>query len=139
VTTAPGTGTAHERPPGIALIVIFLIVDAAVGIADVAFDLQLTSRAVWLAGLAEWVPVFLVGVALVELVAAVGLWRGSRPAWVVVMLLVGVGLVFGLYLRWVDEPNYPRLALNVVMAFYLTQGAVRAYVMATRSARPQRE
>jgi hypothetical protein len=43
------------------------------------------------------------------------------------MLVVGIGLLAGLTMYGRGDPYYPRLVLNVIMAFYLNQGAVRRY------------
>ena len=71
----------------------------------------------------------LAAIAALKVVAAVGLWVGSKRAWVLTMLLVGLSLVIliALYLSGVDEPRYLRLAINVVIAFYLNQGLVHDY------------
>ncbi len=43
------------------------------------------------------------------------------------MLLAGLGLLTSLYVYWLGDPAYLPLALNVILAFYLNQGAVRSY------------
>jgi hypothetical protein len=126
--TSSAVTTRPPRPPGVALIALFLATDAFVGVAELAYGVSAVMRTDAPAGSSAWLPALLVAVAVVEIAAAVGLWRGSRRAWVVTMLLVGVGLVAGLVLRWAGEPSYLRLAINMVMALYLNQGAVRDYV-----------
>ena len=43
------------------------------------------------------------------------------------MLLVGISLIVNLVLYWNGEKVYPRMAIDVVLALYLNQGAVRDY------------
>jgi hypothetical protein len=125
---SPTTTTRPPRPAGVALIALFLLVDAAVGFAEVVLGMSPVVRSDSVAAATGWMPGLLVVITLLEAWAAVGLWRGSRRAWVMAMLLVGVGLVAGLVLRWAGDPSYIRLAIYVVMALYLNQGAVREYV-----------
>ena len=42
----------------------------------------------------DGMPVVIVALAALRIVAAVGLWLGSRRAWVLTMLIVGIGLLF---------------------------------------------
>lgn len=125
---SPREARRPPRPPGIALIALFLVADAILGLFELVSERSVVLHRSTLAGSATWMPALLVGISLLEAWAAIGLWRGSRRAWVLTMLLVGLGLVVGLAMRWVGEPTYVRLALYVVAAFYLNQGAVRAYV-----------
>jgi hypothetical protein len=64
-------------------------------------------------------------VAAAMIVAALGLLLRMRWAWALTMLLVGVGLVVNLAAYVRGDPNYLRLAIFVVTAFYLNQRAVR--------------
>jgi uncharacterized membrane protein (DUF2068 family) len=68
-----------------------------------------------------------------RVVVAVGLWRGLRWAWVLTMLVVGIGLLVSLYVFWLGDPAYPRMAIDIVVAFYLNQGAVRHHFDRSRS------
>ena len=69
--------------------------------------------------------------------AAVGLWFGWRRGWVLTMLLVGISLILDLWLYWNGQRYYLRMAFDVVLAFYLNQGAVRDFfVRPTPERRP---
>ena len=48
-----------------------------------------------------------------------------RRAWVLTMLLVGISLTLNLWLYWTGQHLYLRMAIDVVLAMYLNQGAVR--------------
>lgn len=117
----------RERPLGVVIIALFLLVDSVVSVIQVIFDTTLSTRTDTLLDINEWMPGFVVAMGGVRVVTAVGLWLGRRWAWVLSMLVVGVGLVMGFYLYWLGDPGYLRLLINVVMAFYLNQGAVRDY------------
>ncbi len=117
----------RTRPVGVAVIAIFLVVDAALMLLQLSVDTTMSTRTATLLRISELAPAGFVILALLRLVAAVGLWRGSRRAWVLAMLLVGVGLIISLYLYALGDPPYLRMAIDVVIAFYLNQGAVRDY------------
>lgn len=115
------------RPVGVAVIGFLLAADAFVVLAALAFDMPFVIRKDALLDIGDSMPVLIAGLAIVRLIAAIGLLLGSRRAWVLVMLVVGVGSILGFYLYWIGAPSYPRLAVNIVIAFYLNQGAVRDY------------
>ena len=119
--------TLPARPLGVAVIALFLLVDAALSIADVLGFLPAALDRGPLREITEYAPGPLLTVALLEIAAAVGLWRGSRRAWVLAMLLVGLSLVSDLYLFASGDPRYARLIIDIVMAFYLNQGMVREH------------
>jgi hypothetical protein len=109
----------------VAVIAIFLLLDATLSIADILGILPAGLDRGPLREITQYAPGPLLGLAVVEIVAAVGLWRGSRRAWVLAMLIVGISLVADLYLFASGEPRFARLGIDVVMAFYLNQGMVR--------------
>ena len=119
--------TRPKRPLGVAVIAVFLLVDAVVGVGQLAIDTPLMTRTDTLLSITEWAPAGIVVLAVLRLVAAVGLWRGSRGAWVLAMLMVGIGLLISLALYWRGDPSYPRMVIDIVIAFYLNQGLVRDY------------
>jgi hypothetical protein len=112
---------------GVAVIAIFLVVDAALMLLQLSVDSAMSTRMATLLRISDLAPAGFVILSLLRLVAAVGLWRGSRRAWVLAMLLIGVGLITSLYLYALEDPPYLRMAIDVVIAFYLNQGAVRDY------------
>jgi hypothetical protein len=111
----------------VALISLFLLLDTAAALSEIFLDLPLYSRSAVIREAEGALLGLLIGFALLRIVAAVGLWRGSRGAWILTMLLAGVGLVVGLAGWWQGEPNLLRLALHTVIAFYLNQHDVRRY------------
>jgi uncharacterized membrane protein (DUF2068 family) len=134
MTAAPKPQNA--RPLGVAVIAVFLVLDGALVLLQLGVDSAMSTRMSTLLRISDLAPAGFVVLAALRLVAAVGLWRGSRWAWVLAMLLVGIGLLVSLYLYALDDPSYPRLAIDVVMAFYLNQGAVRDYFEDRAGGRP---
>ena len=117
----------RERPFGVVLIALFLAADGALAIGQIALDTSLSTRTATLLEIGAWVPGVMVAVAILRLLAAGGLWLGYRWAWALSMLLAGLGLLTSFYVYWLGDPAYLPLALNVMLAFYLNQGAVRSY------------
>jgi hypothetical protein len=114
-----------RRPLGVAVIAVFLMVGTVVSVLQLTGDTPITTRMQALLDLSDLAPGGVLVLAALRAVAAVGLWKGARWAWVLTMLMVGIGLVLSLYLYAKGEPPYLRLAIDVVIAFYLNQGAVR--------------
>jgi hypothetical protein len=68
----------------------------------------------------------IVAVAALRIVAALGLLARVRAAWVLVMLITGVGLALTITGYALGRPDAVRLLLDVASAFYLNQPGVRA-------------
>lgn len=115
------------RPLGVAVVAIFLVVNAAMLVVQLLADTPFGMRAQTLDDVHPWTPAFFALVAGISLLAAAGLWLGYRWAWALTMLVVGISLVASLLLYWRGDPPYLRMAIDVVLAFYLNQGAVRDY------------
>lgn len=116
-----------KRPLGVAVTVIFLALNAVMMAIQLVGDTPFATRVQTLTDIHPWTPAFFVVVVGASLVAAGGLWLGHRWAWALAMVVVGVSLVASLYLYWLGDPPYPRMAIDVVLAFYLNQGVVRDY------------
>lgn len=99
--------------------------DAFVALLQLTGDTPVTTQTQTLLDISDHAPGGVLLLAALRAVAAVGLWRGSRRAWVLAMVMVGVGLVLSLYLYGLGDPPYVRMLIDVVIAFYLNQGAVR--------------
>jgi hypothetical protein len=69
------------------------------------------------------IVVGLFGAAMI--VAGIGMLLRIRSAWGLAMFLVGVGLAANLVSYFLGDPNLLRLAIFVVIAFYLNQRVVR--------------
>jgi|RhiMethySRZTD1v2_1073278.scaffolds.fasta_scaffold2373822_1 hypothetical protein len=117
----------RQRPVGVVLIAAFLIADAALAIAGHLFDLQTGTRQDLLAAPDEQAALVVIGLVILRVIAAIGLWFGWRRGWVLTMLLVGISLILDLWLYFDGRPYYVRMAFDVILAFYLNQGAVREY------------
>lgn len=130
ITSAVGTG---RRPLGIAVIAIFLVLDAVFAVAQVVTDSPFSTRTETLADVHEWFPGLSLAFAALRVVVAIGLWRGMRWAWVLTMLVLGIGLFVSLVVYWLGDPAYARMAIDVVAAFYLNQGDVRHFFQRPRS------
>jgi lysylphosphatidylglycerol synthetase-like protein (DUF2156 family) len=124
MTAAPDLARGR-RPLGVAVIAVFLLVDALVVTVQLAADTPLTTSIDTLLEISDVAPGGVLLLAALRAVVAVGLWMGSRRAWVLTMVMVGIGLVVSLYLYAQGHPPYLRLAIDVVIAFYLNQGSVR--------------
>lgn len=134
VTRRPETQMNAKRPLGVAVVAIFLVVNATLVAVQLVADTPFSTRVQTLNDVHPWTPVFFVLVTGVSLLAAAGLWLGQRWAWALTMLVVGISLVASLVLYWQGDPPYPRMAIDVVLAFYLNQGAVRDYFEGRREA-----
>ena len=116
-----------KRPLGVAVMVIFLVLNAVAMVIQLVVDTPYGTRTQTLTDIHQWTPGFFVVLIGVGLLAAGGLWLGYRWAWALAMIVVGISLVVSLYLYWLGNPPYQRMAIDVVIAFYLNQGAVREY------------
>jgi hypothetical protein len=117
----------RERPVGVAVIALFNVAGALVALGQLVVDVPYLTTGAKLAEVHPAMPALIVFIAVLRLAAAAGLWMGSRRAWVLTMLIVGVGLLGNLWLFAMGEPAYLAMAVDVVIAFYLNQGAVRDY------------
>ena len=116
------------RPPGIWVIVVLELFNAGITLVDLlgGYDLlrggvgQLTSESEAF----RWVVILW---SVLVLVAAVWLWLLSRRGWALMMVLVGVALAVHLEIWWTqpERTQWLRLAMNVVVAFYLNSAQVR--------------
>jgi hypothetical protein len=124
---SPTASTSRQRPLGVAVIAVFLVLDAVGALATLAIDSPLMTRTSTLLEINAAMPAVVFTLAILRLMAAVGLWLGWRRAWPLTMLLVGTGLLFSLYLYAIGDPPYLRLAIDIIIAFYLNQGVVRDF------------
>jgi hypothetical protein len=71
----------------------------------------------------------LVGLIILLIVAAIGLWLLRPMAWALNMIVMGFLLVIGLWFHFSEQSgltNDAGLLLNVLIVFYLVQPDVRA-------------
>ena len=138
MSTPAGEGTRPRRPVGVVLIAAFLVIDAALAIGARVFDIGTGTRQDVFAGPEGQTSIVVMVLVGLRVVAAVGLWLGWRRGWVLTMLLVGISLAIDLWLYWNGQAQYIRMTIDVVLALYLNQGAVRDWFepSSKRSAAP---
>jgi hypothetical protein len=68
--------------------------------------------------------------------AAVGLLLRIQAAWGLTMLIVGLGLAVNLVAYIAGDPNFLRMTIFVLMAFYLNARPVRDVFLGPTAARP---
>jgi hypothetical protein len=122
----------RRRPFGV--LVVALIQLSSVGFAVIA---GLTSWDVPWEGLVTtylqehaWARLVVLTMAIVVVVAAVGMWRLRYWGWALMVSLVGISLLLDLLTWWrsgseANLATYVRLTLDVVCAFYLNTTAVQ--------------
>jgi len=127
MTDSAAEGTRRQRPLGVVVIAVFLVADAVLSLSEHVFNLGTGTRQDLLADGEGRVSLLIIVLVTLRLVAAAGLWRRWRRGWILAMLLVGASLVVDLALYWQGQALYVRMAIDVVLALYLNQGAVREY------------
>lgn len=66
-----------------------------------------------------------VAIILLILITTIGLWFRARSAWVMAMLLIGVGLGYNIWKYLEGAPLYLSMLIHVVAVFYLNERSVR--------------
>lgn len=64
-------------------------------------------------------------IILLIVVAAIGLWFRDRAAWILAMILIGVGLGYNIWAYIEHTPVYISMATHVLAVFYLNERSVR--------------
>ena len=137
-TTQPAAGTRVRVPLPVGLwVVAVLLVVGGIGFLLAGFDTGPTFLRGGLIGIrdsqAGQAALMITGVAMVA--AAAGLLLRVPSAWGLTMLIVGIGLVVNLIAYIGGDPNYLRMAIFVLMAFYLNQRSVREVFLAPGAGR----
>jgi len=140
-TTQPPVGTRADVPLPLGLwVVAALLVVGGVGFLMAVFDIGPVFLAGGLIGIkdsqAGQAILVISGVAM--LLAAVGLLLRIQSAWGLTMLIVGLGLVVNLVAYVSGDPNFLRMAIFVLMAFYLNGRPVREVFVGMDAGRPTR-
>jgi len=116
---------AGGRPTGVVVLAILRLADAAVFVlAAIGVGLLSDSERPpepWF----EIVRLGLVALAMIAVIAAVGLLRTARWGWVLTMVMVGFGLAGDLIQIVIGSPNDIQILILVVSAFYLNQRDLR--------------
>jgi hypothetical protein len=63
--------------------------------------------------------------APLQLLAAIGLWRRKRWAWVLTMVLLAYSMTYDIFNFWEGAPNYLSMFLNAIQVGYLNQQEVQ--------------
>lgn len=116
----------RKRPFGLYPIIGLLLLGALSVLADVRlFKLSLPTQSLPDFGNPLWTDAL--GYAVVTLISllVVGLWFLKRWAWVATMILVGIGLAFGIWGYFQGAPTYISLLINSLAVFYLNQREVQ--------------
>jgi uncharacterized membrane protein (DUF2068 family) len=116
----------RKRPFGLYAIMVLLVLRILSILADI-FRMQLDLHALTVAQLENPLWTDAVGWVLVAVLAivVVELWFLKRWAWVTTMILVGLGLAFGIWQHFHGIPSYIVLLTNLVTVFYLNQRDVQ--------------
>jgi hypothetical protein len=134
-TARPPAGAHVEAPLPLGLwVVAALLVAGGVAFALGAFGAGPSFLADGLIGLQNSAQgqIVLGILAAAMILAAIGIVLRVRAAWGLTMLIVLIGLVANLAAYFGGDPNYLRLALFVVTAFYLNQRVVREVFLGPR-------
>lgn len=127
MTTPAAASDRRQRPLGVVVIALFLVADAVLALGEHLLGLGTGTRQDIFADGDGQASLLIIVLVILRLVAAAGLWLRWRRGWVLTMLLVGTSLVIDLWLYWRGQPLYVRMAVDVVVALYLNQGAVREW------------
>jgi hypothetical protein len=137
-TTQPPIGTRAEVPLPLGLwVVAALLVVGGAGFLMAVLDIGPPFLAGGLVSIQDsqvgQVTLVVVGVAMIA--AAAGLLLRMQAAWGLTMLLVGLGLAVNLLAYISGDPNYLRMTIFVLMAFYLNARPVREVFLGPSAAR----
>lgn len=117
---------ARKRPFGVTAIVV-LQAGSILALAVDIYKMQAVQSIFFLPEIEDPRLVLPMGLAiiLVELVIAFGLWHLKRFAWVLIMILQGIGMAVYLWFYTNGEPLYLSMLLSVIIVFYLNQREVQ--------------
>ena len=116
----------RKRPFGLYPIIGLLLLGVLSVLADVRlFKLGLPTQSLPDFANPLWTDVLGFAVAAGMLLLVVGLWFLKRWAWVATMILVGIGLAFGIWGYFQGVPTYINLLINTLAVFYLNQRDVQ--------------
>jgi hypothetical protein len=134
-TTRPPIGSRVAVPLPLGLwVVAALLVAGGIAFALGAFGVGPSFLSGGLIGLggSDQGRIVLAILATAMILAAIGIVLRVRAAWGLTMFIVLIGLVVNLSAYFGGDPNYLRLAIFVVTAFYLNQRVVREVFLTRR-------
>lgn len=126
---------ARRRPFGVYVIIALQLLIVMSNWVDV-LRAQLDLSPLMLPELADerLTEALTIGITVVVILVAIGLWALKRWAWYATMLMQGAALLYGIWLYFTGGEPYLSLLLNAVVVFYLNQSDVQRCF-----ARPQAE
>jgi hypothetical protein len=126
-----------RRPLGIWVIVVLELLNGGITLVDLLGGYDLLRGGVGqLASESEAFRAVVIVWSVLVIIAAAWLWLLSRRGWALMMVLVGVALAVHLAIWWTqpEHTQWIRLAMNVVVAFYLNSAQVRGLWLKPREA-----
>jgi hypothetical protein len=119
------------RPLGLFLVAAIRLIHAVtmVAIATGQLETAVGAPLASLVGGTDVTRVVLLVIAVLDVIAAVGLLALHRWGWVLSMALTGLALLSALIARYNGYSDDLIMLLNVIAAFYLNQRAVRQLVL----------
>jgi hypothetical protein len=128
--TAATATEGPRRPFGITVIVTAMITNAAIAAIRVYLGEHRLDTYMEPAVHLELTGPF---IGALGLIVSVGLWRLRHWAWSATMLWAGVNMVQALLVYYRGEPQFPSMALSVLIVLYLNQREVQlAFIETTR-------
>lgn len=132
-TSSTTSGSKRKRPLILNVVVLLLFTRAfplAALLATLLYTLMAGEGLSTLQIITEvLLSALLLGLIILLIVAAIGLWLLRPMAWALNMIVMGFLLIIGLWFHFSEESgltNDAGLLLNVLIVFYLVQPEVRA-------------
>ncbi len=130
------TATKKERPFGIKAIIFLHLMSAVLPLLTFfVLDDQSVTRIIntylivspgFIAADRQMVEIgLLLAFALFQVVLVVGLWQMRSWAWLLVMIVTGLTMALQIWRYFQGFPDYPGMAINVLVVFYLNQRDVQ--------------
>lgn len=125
----------RNRPFGVSLISILMIIDAIIGMFAAfamlglsvfgLFDVPYIGTAVAL----SVIGIFVLLITIIELVVAAGLWSLEKWAWIVAVIVCWIDIIFGVISGIINVQTFSSVLLGIIIPlivlFYLYSENVR--------------
>ena len=124
----------RRRPFGVIVVALLQLGTVAVALGSYLSGIQLPWEGTLSDLLADhnWARIGIGFIAMLVLLAAIGMWRLKRWGWALMISMVGLSLAIDVAI-WFGNTSqdrylalYLRMALDIVSAFYLNTSAVQA-------------
>ena len=108
--------TSKHRPLGVTIIAILNLI---VGIIGIAVGIPL---------LIVGVGIVLIVIGIASIVMAYGLWKGKGWAWIITLILSGIGILFSVGSIAARQPGaIVNLIISAVIIYYLYRPSVKEF------------